>query len=188
MTAEPATLPWLFLDVDGVVFLDEDERAEAGRSDVAWPDTEPRKFRINHGGGYAERFRVLVSKEQAAAVARLRFDLVWATNWGHWANRHAGERLHIAYRRPFLVPPHRPAPGSSMAGWKPAAIAAFVRDNPRPFAFVDDNTAGMDLTVLERTAEQVGVRFLVLTTDPMVGLTPDGVAELARFAASLDTA
>jgi hypothetical protein len=101
------------------------------------------------------------------------FDLVWCSGW----EEKAGEHLPALIGVPDL--PHLSFdrnPGKAHAHWKLAAIEAHAGD--RPLAWVDD---ALDAACHAWAAER-GAPTLLLTTNPAVGLTDDGVRELIRWA------
>jgi hypothetical protein len=72
-------------------------------------------------------------------------------------------------------------PGRGHAHWKLAAIEAHAGD--RPVAWVDD---ALDDACEEWAATRAATApTLLLRTNPAVGLTDDGVAELLSWAAAL---
>lgn len=172
--------PYVFLDVDGVVNVSGPLLRDP------WGDGFTKKIRIDHGAGYAERYRLRLSRALGAALAALPASIVWLTTWEQHANRHVGghiglsPRPHLARTGPYDTPTW-----DDPAAWKAVALAHHVRADPRPFVWVDDDAQTPDaLRYVEGVADEVRVAHLIVTPDENFGLTPEQVAEIAAFVAS----
>jgi len=106
-----------------------------------------------------------------------RFDLVWATGWEHRANTHLLSPLGLSEELPTLTFDGKARFGSST--WKTKPVKAYAGD--RPIAWLDDNfVARHELWAAHRSAPTLLVRV-----DSSVGLTPEHVERLLRWADSL---
>jgi hypothetical protein len=160
--AQNGDKPLLLVDIDGVISLwgfDPDERPRG-----TWHVVEGIAHFLS--GTAAEHLHDLAEW----------FELAWCSGWEERAGEHLPQLLgvpdlpHLSFDR---------NPGKGHAHWKLAAIEGHVRD--RPVAWVDDalNEACKEWAA-ERNAR--GLPTLLLTTNPAVGLTDDGVEELKRWA------
>jgi hypothetical protein len=151
-------LPWLLLDVDGVL-------VPMGAGDG--------EEMVESTGGIVYA-RALPARLVALAET---FALVWATSWGHEANDVLSPLLglpslpivefgDVTFRR-----------GTT---WKLTAVRRFVRD--RPFALADDEL-GRDA---HRWARRRSVPTLLLDVRPDWGLTQENVDALLQFGATFD--
>jgi hypothetical protein len=154
--------PVLLLDIDGVISLFGFE------PDVCPPGTWHVVEGIPH----------FLSSTAATHLQTLGdwFDSVWCSGWEERADEHLPSLLGVP-RLPHLVFDRNPGRGNGH--WKLAAIERHA--GRRPLAWVDD---ALD----ERCEQWAGQRpapTLLLRTDPAVGLTDDGVAELVDWARRL---
>lgn len=153
-----AVLPFLLLDVDGVLVpMGNGDGEEMDSSDYG---------RIVYASALPARLAVLARA----------FTLIWATGWNHEAN----EKLSPLFGLPML-PVIELWDVDFKAGttWKLAPIRRFVRD--RPFAWVDDEI-GADA---HRWARRRSAPTLLLDVRADIGLTADHVDALLQFGATV---
>jgi hypothetical protein len=154
--------PLLFLDVDGVIVLDP-------FSDGA----PPGRIRESPVG-------LSYVPDRAGALVRklaTRFDIVWATGWGHRANTGLADPLELPERLPVLSFGKKARFGSS--DWKIKPVKDYAGD--RPAAWLDDNFAARH----EHWAAHRGAPTLLVRVDSRVGLTPEQVDRLVEWADGL---
>jgi hypothetical protein len=154
--------PLLFLDVDGVIVLDPFSDG-----------VPPGRIRASPAG-------LSYVPDRAGALVRelaTRFDIVWATGWGHHANTGLSDPLELAEQLPVLPFGKKARFGSSK--WKIKPVKDYAGN--RPVAWLDDNFVARH----ERWAAHRPVPTLLVRVDSRVGLTPDHVERLIRWADGL---
>ena len=153
MTARP---PLLLVDVDGVISL-------FARGDDCVP-------------ALVEGIPHLLSRPAAAVLRRLapRFECVWCTGWEDRADSHLPHLLELPGGWEHLVFSDRP---EDRAHWKLSAIDAFAGPH-RALAWIDD---AHDKRCAAWAQSRPGATLLV-TTDPVVGLTAAHGERLERWA------
>ena len=106
------------------------------------------------------------------------FECVWCTGWEDRADTHLPALLGVPRGWPHIAFGETASPH-----WKLAGIDAFAgRD--RPLAWIDDQH---DHACREWAAARRGPTLLV-TTEPVLGLTPEHASALRGWAESLPTA
>ena len=159
--------PLLLVDVDGVISL--------------WGFASDRR----PGGTFVSVDGIphFLSEEAGRHLLDLAgaFDLVWCTGWEEKANEYLPHALGIPGPLPFLrFDDHEVAAGETTPGhWKLSAIDAYAGD--RPLAWVDDafNDACHDWAAAR------GVPTLLVTTEPVSGLTREHTERLMEWAGEL---
>jgi hypothetical protein len=118
-----------------------------------------------------------LSRPAAARLARIadRFECVWCTGWEDRADAHLPNLLGLPSGWPHITFPDRPEDG---AHWKVRAIDAYAAPD-RPLAWIDD---AHDEDCRDWAAARPG-RTLLVTTDPVIGLTEADVERIERWAA-----
>ncbi|WP_354637814.1 HAD domain-containing protein [Kitasatospora camelliae] len=161
----PASLPLLFLDVDGPLIPFGAARGEAPRP--RYPVTPAQQD---------ERLNPLLERIDPAIgprLAALPCALVWATTWMSDANDCVAPRLGLP-RLPmvdFPEPSEEEVALTFRAGlhWKTRPLVDWAQG--RPFAWVDDEITERDRTYVEASC---GPQALLHRVDPATGLTePD---------------
>ena len=147
-------LPWLLLDVDGVLVPmgagDGEEMVESTDAGIRYARALPARL---------------------ASLGKT-FAFVWATSWGQEGND---------VLCPLWGLPRLPTIGlgdvtfKRGTTWKVPAVRRFVRD--RPFAWLDDELGGD----AHRWARRRSVPTLLVDVRPDVGLTQDHVDSLLQF-------
>jgi hypothetical protein len=161
--------PILLIDVDGVISVFEYERFDPKRGLMTLVDGMP------HHLSYA-------AADALKALTPL-FEMVWCTGWEERAEEHLPHLLGLAGGWPHLefdqfVPT---PPGTSTLGhWKLAAIDAYAGPG-RPLAWVDD---AHDEACAAWAHARRGPTLLV-TTDPVIGMTSAHAVALAGWAEGL---
>lgn len=173
-------LPYLFLDVDGVL------NAFDGRNVGDWDDFCKKEVHAPEGGvagTVVHKFRMRISKKMCAVLAALPAEIHWATTWEHWAN----ERLyHLTGFNDYPVACRMP-PGALHQGlteeqrwWKFEAIFEMVKAAPRPFIWCDDEA--IPEWASERFRE-LGQPFMLVEPNEDIGLTQQMIVEMRMFLA-----
>ena len=152
-----APLPYLFVDIDGVISLFGFDPASAPKGTYHVVDG------IVH----------LLSATAGQHLRRLsdRFELVWCSGWEEKANEHLPKMLGIE-PLPHVALDHAPGSGH----WKLAPIERYAGD--RPLAWIDD---ALDDRCLA-WADLRPAPTLLLECDPEVGITHDTVVALLAWA------
>ena len=134
-----SSVPVLFLDVDGVLNPDDGE---------GLPTSWPGSWQIM---GSPSGARVRLSSEQAAALRRLRVEIVWATSWCHSPDdlEWLAEELGFAYGMPRLDWRPYEDMGAQSCGKRPG-VERFLAGTNRPAIWVDDQLGPDDLAFVER--------------------------------------
>jgi hypothetical protein len=114
-----------------------------------------------------------ISDDNAGRLRSLKdvFEMVWATGWGHHANRVMGP-LHQLDELPVVELEFSDEPT-----WKLPSIKAYVGDH-RPFAWIDDDFRDDAWAWAERRPGPT----LLAECEPHVGLTDDIVHRCLEFA------
>jgi hypothetical protein len=152
--------PLLLIDVDGVISL------------FGFDPLSPPPGRFEFVDGIAHFL-------SAAAADHLRelgqtFELAWCSGWEEKANEYLPAALGLPAPLPYL---EFGPPSATDAHWKLAAIDAYAGAF-RPLAWVDDAHDER----CHRWAGARGAPTLLIPTEPSIGLTPEHVAELLRWA------
>lgn len=160
-----STLPYVFVDVDGVL------------NALATPtDAHERQVLAVTGGRYLIQIRhaVLEWLRRLGDLADVR----WATTW----QDHANEVLAPAFGLPQLPVACRTVDEHGVAvshgWWKLAGVIATVAAERRPFVWIDDEAIPVD--VADHLAA-VDVPYLCVEPDPLLGLTDEQLAEIGAF-------
>jgi HAD domain in Swiss Army Knife RNA repair proteins len=153
--------PWLLIDIDGVLNLDPPREGEPSAP-------TSRSHRVDGG-------ELWLDDRLSAWLQRLseRYEPVWCTTWEERAN----ELLSPLLELPVLpVIEMAPLVVCANAHWKRPAVERWLRINPRPAVWLDDEFAGGD----EAWGERLGCK--IVRCDPYLGLTESVVDELLRWA------
>jgi hypothetical protein len=153
--------PLLLVDVDGVISL----------FGFAPHTPPPGAWTIVDGTPH------LLSATAGEHLRRLAtsFDLVWCTGWEEKANEYLPHALRLAGPLPHLC--FAGSPETSRTHWKLDAIDEHAGSD-RALAWIDD---GFNDACHEWAAARPGPTLLV-PTEPPVGLTPEQVETLERWA------
>ncbi|MGH8909384.1 MAG: hypothetical protein ACRD0K_23540 [Egibacteraceae bacterium] len=152
--------PLLLVDVDGVLNPFAAEACPEGfrEYDFFAPGSEQM---VRLSGSHGQWLRDLSAK----------FDLIWATGWGHEAGRLISPVLGLP-RFPTIVFPPSPFDPS----WKLPTIEAFVGE--QPLAWIDDILS----PTVQAWAAQRTAPTLLIAIDPAIGLTFKAVEQLHAWA------
>jgi hypothetical protein len=152
--------PLLLLDVDGVLNPYPPDPPVGFTDHYLFPGEEPVRVNPAHGAWITEAGEIL--------------DIAWATAWNEEANELLAPLLGIA-PLPVVTMPAPPFDPSE----KVPRIAAYAQD--RPAAWIDDIHTGH----AHRWAAEREVPTLLITADPMVGLTRESIDRVIAWAAGL---
>ena len=156
--------PLLLVDVDGVVYL------------FGFAHLPPAGLLPTVVEGVPH----LLSAHSGPLLARLSetFECVWCTGWEERAEEHLPRVLGLPGGWPHLS--FGTGPGAQTRHWKLDAIESHAGPD-RPLAWIDDAfDAGCDAWAAERTAPTLLVR-----TEPAIGLLPEHVSAMERWARQL---
>ncbi|MBO0870391.1 MAG: hypothetical protein J2P15_17695 [Micromonosporaceae bacterium] len=149
--------PLLLLDVDGVLNPYPPDPPAGFTDHYLFPGEEPVRVNPEHGLWLTEASKVV--------------DLAWASSWNNEANQFLAPLLHIA-ALPVITMPQGPFDPSE----KVPRIAAYARD--RPAAWIDD----IHTPHAHRWAADRAAPTLLITADPMVGLTRESIDRVIAWA------
>lgn len=191
-----ATLPYLFLDVDGV--------QQAPKLGEEWQETVWRRVYgvINpaeahpsfaHWGGWAPPGKaefdthITVSAELFAALGALPAQVVLVSDWvARGLGRHfleqAEPRWHYLYPGapvPAIVPEIDPSESYGPGVWKVNLLRRILREAPRPFVWADDvEVVAHGRAIAEEFSE---LPQLQIAPDGERGLTRQHLADMRVF-------
>jgi len=153
----------LLVDVDGVLSLFGDGRAEPGSLVGTLVDGIPH----------------LLSRSAAAALLEIApdFECVWCTGWEDRADSHLPRLLGLPRGWPHISFSEIPEEG---AHWKLAGIDAYAGPD-RPLAWIDDHH---DAACHTWAAARPGPTLLV-STEPDLGLTAEHLARVRAWYVNL---
>jgi hypothetical protein len=167
--------PYLLLDIDGVF------------NPEFWGRVGWRKLRRD--GWIRLKIRVTWSEvpllvylhpSHGAMVLEVARDtgaeLAWGSAWREWAETHIGPAIGLP-PIPVLLGPGSPEDGESFGSWK--ARGLIPRLDGRPFVWLDDDP---DVAVV--AAELASQPHLVITVDPLTGLTSEHLAQARAWLSS----
>jgi hypothetical protein len=159
--------PLLLVDVDGVIALFDYASFSPDRGRMVLVDGMPHHLS-------------LAAAESLRAVAA-RFEMVWCTGWEERADEHLPHLLGLPRGWPHLEFDRSQGPGRSTLGhWKLAAIDAYAGPD-RALAWIDD---AHDEHCARWAVGRPGPTLLV-TTDPVVGMTAAHATALWEWAGAL---
>lgn len=168
--------PIIFLDIDGVLNA---FGAKARGDDILdefkiWGDEKLYDI---------EKFTLNMSKKRAEAILSLDADIVWCTTWQQNA-RFVGDILGI--EADFLPLDQRyieftlDEPGRFiMVKWKRAAVEKYLRNNPRPFIWMEDDPS-VSGTDNHTPFDHLHPGFIV-NPHPAFGLTPEHIEDIRNW-------
>ena len=155
--------PLLLVDVDGVISL-------FGFA----PDERPAGSFLTVDG--VLHYLSAVAGDHLRRLSS-RYELVWCTGWEERANEYLPHALGLPGPLHYLT--FAGAPGWDDRHWKLDAIEAHAGRH-RPLAWIDDDHAGCGHWARQRPGPT-----LLLTAEPLTGITAQHVAELERWARDL---
>lgn len=160
--------PRLYLDVDGVLNVLAPEGADPGTD--TWDDLTLHEQVPSHAGAFDLR----LSRSMVAEIAALEADVAWLTTWRADA---------VAQVAPLVDAPDWP-----WLDWrhdKAEAVVADLRQQPRPFVWVDDMAATRhDVHVVASQLDVPLPVHLLLRPSPTVGLRPSDLERIRGFVAT----
>lgn len=178
--------PLLYLDVDGPLnpYAAKPERRPAGYTTHRM---KPPGWLALHPGeppAHVKPLRVRLCPARGPRLLALsdRYDLVWATTWGHDANDYIAPVLGLP-ALPVVEWPAVRQPGPGGEFWKTPSLVTHA--GGRPFAWLDD-----ELDEADRAFVRVRhpAPALLQRVDPRRGLTDADFGTLAAHADGLGTA
>jgi len=176
-------LPYLFLDVDGVL------NALDGLNKGDWDDFKKHDVWAPLGGVHGavrQKFRLRISKKMCAALAALPAEIHWATTWEHLANdllwEHTGFNDYPVACRMATGLTHQIITDQDVGEiwWKFRDIYAMVEKDPRPFIWCDDEAIP---PFADEQFRELGQPFLLIKPDAKVGLTHVDLDKIRNFLA-----
>lgn len=158
------TLPWLLIDIDGVL-------------NPFWSnsETKQRGVRVWHAESGGHRYRMLLQPEHGEWLLGMRdaFRLAWCTTWQHDANGPISDRLGLPHL-PVVEFDFTESEGSKVPG-----IERFT--NGDPFCWIDDDVWGKDRRLLAGLTQP----HRVVQVKPYVGLEQSHLKEARAWALTL---
>ena len=173
-------LPYLFLDVDGVLNVFE---KDLGSDADMFDDFALHDVDFDVVAGYHRSVSVWLSPAMGARLAQLAVDMHWVTTWEHRANSAIAPLCGLARDLPVLL--HGVNDEEWDLDWKFVAVRNAVEQDPRPFVWIDDDIdflRDQGLTPRE-WADGISVPSLLIAPDTRTGLLPrqlDAVEEFLR--------
>jgi hypothetical protein len=158
--------PVLLLDVDGVISLFGFALDKRPPGRFVWVD------------GIAHYISATAGRHLRDLAPH--FELVWCSGWEERANEYLPHALELADPLPHLT--FAGPPGEHDRHWKLDAIDAFAGPD-RPLAWIDDDHNNCEPWAQDRPGPT-----LLLTADPLNGITAEHVEKLLRWAQQLDAA
>lgn len=161
--------PVILLDVDGVL------NACGWDEPKGWDD-----FQTTVCNG----FHITHSQKMAAAIRALDADIVWLTTWRERANE---------WISPLFDWGHFPALSyveseRYSSWWKAAAAEKYIKENPRPFIWIDDDlTFGIMESDFLNDAD-FDIPYLLVAPYQSDGLQLDQIEKIATFIEGLKDA
>lgn len=160
--------PWLLLDVDGVLNaeLPRLKAAELGYSE-----------HVVNCRGLEFIIRTNPEIESILKPLRYAFDIVWCTSCEDDANKNISHLVGLPDNLPVihdLVSVKAPHP---FLCYKTGRVLEWIKDNDRPFAWVDDYLTRCD----KRWWERQPIKAKVMRIEPYYGITFKHVSELVEW-------
>ncbi len=173
-------LPYLFLDVDGVLNVFE---KDLGADAEMFDDFDLHNVDFDVVAGYHRSVAVWLSPAMGARIAQLAVDTHWVTTWEHRANSAIAPLCGLARDLPVLT--HGDHDEEWDLDWKFIAVRKVVEQDPRPFVWIDDDIDFLrdDGLTPREWADGISVPSLLIAPDTRTGLLPrqlDAVEEFLR--------
>ncbi len=174
--ATPDQTPRVYLDVDGVLNAFQFDAEHA-----SFDDFTDHAITVDDQHGYGRRFDVCLSRSMGERIASLPAVIVWVTTWEYHAGTYIAPLCGLPAGLTVLTSPGGTAAWDGL--WKFDAVRRAVRDNPRPFIWVDDDldafARGSDSA--RRWAADLPIENLLLSPDPRAGLTVGHLEAMEAF-------
>jgi len=171
-------LPYLFLDVDGVLnAYDCDEDL------VSFDDFVVHEVSNDDGSGFSLTFDLWLSKTMGEKLSGLPVEIVWLTTWGHNANKKISPLVGLSENLETLPPPS--AGITSHGVWKLDNLVRHVKNDPRPFIWIDDELGWIQRKAPdgEASSRRLHERHLFIQPDPRTGISIADFDRITEFLA-----
>lgn len=168
-------LPYLFLDVDGVLNAFDLDTSLGGFDDFVG-----HEIVVDNGTGFRMFLEVLLSLEMGRRISALPVEIIWLTTWGHDADLEIAPRCGLPGGLPVIT---TPSEATGNGSWKVGAVMEVLDRQPRPFVWVDDDLD--DIRARGKSArelvEELNLPGLLVAPDPRTGLIPEQLESIEAF-------
>ena len=171
-----AMVPYLFLDVDGVLNAFAYDPGYVG-----FDDFDVHEVGVEQDDGGRRTFEMVLSGAMGRRLAALRAEIIWTTTWEHHADRLIAPLCGLPSGLRVLARP--PGVHRGWGQWKFDELRRAVGEEPRPFVWIDDDIDRFESGALgaRQWADGLNVPSLLIAPDPRSGLHPGALEAIEAF-------